>query len=572
MRSSRELESLSSMAPPELNDYERRRLENIRRNDEMIAALKLHSKAASLLSKRPSVIAKSEKKLKTETTPVVIRRSLRTRGIQPDSKGLEPKQRNQNSIPNKSKAKSLTSTLIHPSMAPQKLNEYERQRLENIRRNDEKMAALKLHSKASFLSKRPSVTTKSYVVKPEKKPKSETQVVIRCSLRTKGIPPDCKGLHHTSPAKTKGSAKTLGPLPMSDAYTGDDDSDRPFIESIVSMAKKEAQEGELDGRDELRSSFEIGSMDLDPKNIARVVSGKITAMRFFPSISVKMIVAGSELGNLGFWNLGDDEGRVHLYHPHPSPISGILVHPYCLSKIYTSCYDWFIRLMDAEKEIFDMVYSSDEGIYCLHQPKNEANCLYFGEGRGGLTVWDNRMGKCSSSWVLHESRINTIDFKCGSPHILATSSSDGTACTWDLRYANADKVTALKTLTHKNAVHSAYFSPSGCRLATSLDDTIGIYGGTNLEDAVSVYHYNQPGRWLPTFRATWGWDDSYLFIGNMKRGVDVFSTSERKVVTTFTTFRNPPIIRIPCLDAHPNEDGMLAGGTSGGQVYIWTSS
>ncbi|MED6180833.1 hypothetical protein PIB30_013916 [Stylosanthes scabra] len=556
------------MAPQELNDYERQRLDNIRRNDEMMAALKLLSKASSLLSKRPRVIAKSEKKLKTETTPVVIRRSLRTRGIQPDSKGLEPKQHNQNPIPNKSKAKSLTSTLFHPSMAPQKLNDYERQRLENIRRNDEMMAALKLHSKASSLSTRPRVTTKSYVVKPEKKPKSETPVVIRHSLRTKGIPPDCKGLHHTSPAKTKRSPKTLGPLHMSDAYTGDDDSDRPFVESIVGMAKKE---GELDGRDELRGSLEIGSMDLDPKNKARVVSGRITAMRFIPSISVKMVVAGSEFGNLGFWNIGDDEGRVYLYHPHPSPISGILVHPYCLSKIYTCCYDWFIRLMDAEKEIFDLVYSSDQGISCLHQPKNEANCLYFGEGHGGLTVWDNRMGNFSSRWVLHQSRINTIDFKCGSPYILATSSSDGTACTWDLRYANAGKVTALKTLTHKKVVHSAYFSPSGCCLATSSDDTIGIYGGTNLEDAVSVYHYSQPGRWLPTFRATWGWDDSYLFIGNMKKGVDVLSTSERKVVTTFRSPRIKGISAIPCLDAHPNEVGMLAGGTSRGHVYIWTS-
>ena len=123
--------------------------------------------------------------------------------------------------------------------------------------------------------------------------------------------------------------------------------------------------------------------------------------------------------------------------------------------------------MDAEKEIFDLIYSSDECIYSLYQPKNEANCLYFGEGRGGLTVWDNRMGKCSSRWNLHEDRINTIDFNCENPHIIATSSSDATACTWDLRYADGDNITALKALTHKRAVQSAYFSPSGCSLATT---------------------------------------------------------------------------------------------------------
>lgn len=136
-------------------------------------------------------------------------------------------------------------------------------------------------------------------------------------------------------------------------------------------------------------------------------------------------------------------------------------------QVYTSCYDGLVRLMDAEKEIFDMVYNSDECIYALSQPKNEANCLYFGEGRGGFTVWDNRIGKCSSRLDLHESRINTIDFNPENPHIVATSSSDGTACTWDLRYTGGDKLKALRTFTHKKAVQSAYFSPSGSSLATT---------------------------------------------------------------------------------------------------------
>lgn len=136
-------------------------------------------------------------------------------------------------------------------------------------------------------------------------------------------------------------------------------------------------------------------------------------------------------------------------------------------QIYTSCYDGLVRLMDAEKEIFDLLYSSDECIFALSQPKNEANCLYFGEGSGGLTVWDNRIGKCSSQWDLHGSRINTIDFNNENPHIAATSSSDGTACTWDLRCTGGRKPKALKTFTHKRAVQSAYFSPSGCSLATT---------------------------------------------------------------------------------------------------------
>jgi hypothetical protein len=56
----------------------------------------------------------------------------------------------------------------------------------------------------------------------------------------------------------------------------------------------------------------------------------------------------------------------------------------------------------------------------------------------------------------------------------------------------------------------------------------------------------------------------------MKRGVDVVSTVQR---ATVMTLQSPHISAIPCrFYAHPYEVGMLAGATSGGQVYVWTSS
>lgn len=69
-------------------------------------------------------------------------------------------------------------------------------------------------------------------------------------------------------------------------------------------------------------------------------------------------------------------------------------------------------------------------------------------------------------------------------------------------------------------------------------------------------------------RAIWGWDDEYVFIGNMKRGVDVISPVERRTVFTL---QSPHMSAIPCrFDVHPFNVGMLAGATSGGQVYVWT--
>ncbi|XP_028754046.1 WD repeat-containing protein 76 [Neltuma alba] len=493
-------------------------------------------------------------------------------------------------------------------MASQNLTDYERKRLENIRRNDEMLAALKIHSKASEVSaaaKRSRGASKSYTVKSEKKPKTETPVVIRRSLRTRGMPPDSEGLKDVAldsvSVTEKSPAKVLGPLSMRDAYEGDE-FDGSFVEAVLGLAKKEAQSRRLNGEEidscadgddfkersvgtscdleskneeyKVGGSVKLESLTLDSENIARIVPVRITAARFFPSSSVKMVVAGDKFGNLGFWDCdsgGNEGNEVHLYHPHPAAISGILVQRHCLSKIYTSCYDGLVRLMDAEKEIFDLVFKSDESLYSLSQPNNDANCLYFGKGPGGLTIWDSRTGKCTSQWVLHDSRINTIDFNPENFHIMATSSSDGTACTWDLRYNKKSKPSALRTFTHRRAVHSAYFSPSGRSLATtSLDDTIGIYDGANFENASTLFHFNQTGRWLSTFRGIWGWDDSYIFVGNMKRGVDVISPVHKKIIMTL---QSPHMSAIPCrFDAHPFEIGTLAGATSGGQVYMWTSS
>ncbi|KAJ6673353.1 hypothetical protein OIU85_012361 [Salix viminalis] len=485
-------------------------------------------------------------------------------------------------------------------MATQKLTEYEIKRLENIRRNDEMLAALQLHAKASLLSnaskRQRDGSAKSYKVSPAKKPKeTETPTVIRRSLRTRGMPPDSNcldadsnensdktTLNQASISREKTSPCVLGPLKMRDAYDGTG-SDRAFIDTLLSF-ERETEIGKVKSdnlncgikieKREFEGRVDLESMSLEPENIARIMPGRIMTVRFLPQSDVNIVAAGNKLGNVAFWNVdskGEKDNGIFLYRPHTGPISGILFQQSCLSKIFTSCYDGYLRLMDAEKEVFNLVHSCDDAIFCLSQHPNDVKSLYFGEGRGGLSVWDDRTGSVSSQWTLHEDRINTIDFNPQNPNIMATSSSDATVCLWDLRKVDAGKPKSLKIVNHERAVHSAYFSPSGSSLAsTSFDDTIGILSGVNFEDTSRVQHSNQTGRWISSFRATWGWDDSFVYVGNMKRGVDIISLDQRRVIKTL---QSPHMTAIPCrFHAHPCRVGMLAGATAGGQVYIWTSS
>ncbi|GJZ88603.1 WD repeat-containing protein 76 [Tanacetum coccineum] len=69
--------------------------------------------------------------------------------------------------------------------------------------------------------------------------------------------------------------------------------------------------------------------------------------------------------------------------------------------------------------------------------------------------------------VLHDYRIITTDFNPVNINILATSSSDGTPCIWDLRKVGKGKPKSLMVITREKAVHAAHFSPSESLLATT---------------------------------------------------------------------------------------------------------
>ncbi|GMN47173.1 hypothetical protein TIFTF001_016351 [Ficus carica] len=385
---------------------------------------------------------------------------------------------------------------------------------------------------------------------------------------------------------------------MSEAYGGDQGSDRALIGAILRNSKKSEMDDSEFGRDRVcefgefgedenlsnlvkkveGDSFDLCCMTVKPENVARILPDRITHIKFFPRSSSRIIVAGNKLGDVGFWNLdhrrdGGTEDGIYMYHAHSGSVSGISIHKHCLSKVYTSCNDGFIRSMDAEKEVFDLIYSSKYSICSLSQRSNDAKCLYFGDASGLLNIWDERMGKCSTRKFLHVGRINSIDFNSDNPYTLATSSSDGNVCVWDLRSIDTIKPETLNTISHKESVHSAYFSPSGkCLVSSCFDNKVGIHSGINFEETSMIRHKNQAGIWFAPFRAIWGWDDSHIFIGSTKigRGVDVISPSQRR---TIFTLQSPHVTAIPCtFDAYPYNVGMLAGAISRVQVYLWTMS
>ncbi|WCJ29850.1 DNA damage-binding protein CMR1 [Euphorbia peplus] len=480
-------------------------------------------------------------------------------------------------------------------MEGDELTEYERKRLQNIRRNVEMLGALKVTSKASQLS---ASCKRHRLQSVKKKLKPDTPLVIRQSLRRRGMPPHL--LDIPTPPSVHKPKPVTGPVSLTDAYSGTG-SDRALIHTILSLQTKPRGESAVPIKEEIdrcgsakvepsddtlvklecgteienkevESCLDLSSMKLEPQNMVKLMPDRIVVVKFVPSNDVNMIATGDTLGNIAFWKPEEEEGDgIYLYHPHTALISGILFRQSCLSKIFTSCHAGFLRMMNAEKEVFDLIYSGGNGIFSMSQLPNDMNGLYFGEGDGGLSILDERMGRLSSQLMLHESRINTIDFNSQNPNMMATSSTDGRVCVWDLRSVNADKPNCLQTVKFKRAMRSAYFSPSGRFLATTcLDNTVGIFNSADLKDESFIRPHE--GLWFSVYsRCVWGWDDAYMYIGNSyKKRIDVISRLQRRTVSTLEV---PHKSAVPCrFDIHPYHTGMLAGGTGGGHVYMWTST
>lgn len=455
-------------------------------------------------------------------------------------------------------------------MESPKVNKYEQQRLANIKQNADMLAALKIHSTLTQLN----ALSKRQIRKYTKKPRNASNVV-RSSLRCRGMAPQ------EIPTKTPiisspiGSILEKGAVKMSDALVDSSGlDDGKLIETILGVSKNShVGNSTCDAfgvTEKEDNSNAMDSLRLGPQKIARIFRARIFSLCFLPANDKRLIVVGGDYGNLGFWNVDsvDDGDRMYVYRPHSAPVSGIVFQQFSMSKIFTSSCDGCIRLMDVERETFDLAYHGTHSICSLSQRRNDVKSLYFGEGQGKVNVWDERAGKSSSLWSLHEGRINSIDFNAHNTNIMATSSSDSTACIWDLRKVVVDKPEPISTVNHKRVVDSAFFSPSGSLLATtSMDNTLGLLSGANYDTVSMLCHTNRPSS---PIRGSWGWDDRYIFIGNMKGGIDAISTVTNRCIDTL---RSPELTAVPrFFEKHPANVGMLAGATSYGLVYLWTPS
>ncbi|CAM0880087.1 unnamed protein product [Alopecurus aequalis] len=435
-------------------------------------------------------------------------------------------------------------------MAEDGLTDYERLRQENIRRNEAMLASVR--RKAEELSAAiQAAKPKRVRTAGEKPPPLPSSIVLRS--RNPSAEPRSTQLSSSLATSIRRSASSLPP--EAGAKTRADDFD----------AAKE--------------------LVLKPGHARKVVTSSIQSLRVLPLADRTVVAAGDKMGNIGFWDVDaasedqDADGVVFRYVPHKTPVSAIVAHPAAPHKIYSSSYRGEICLMDFVEENFNMVHLWKCPVLSLCQAQDNVKHLYIGDESGDLTLFDQRVGKVITTWDAHDDTIESIDFHPENKHMIATSSTDGSACIWDVRNMKRKEPDSLKVFRLQESAQSAYFSPSGRMLAvTSIvpasGGTVRVFSVDDFEKSHTAEYSNQTSYSISTFKVIWGWNDTDLYVGNKTKGIDIISVEINDSglsAQNSSYLRSQHMTSVPCqFSAHPYKVGHLACSSSGGKVFLWT--
>ncbi|CAG8440578.1 13248_t:CDS:2 [Cetraspora pellucida] len=393
------------------------------------------------------------------------------------------------------------------------LNEYEKQRLENIRRNEEILRQLNI---------------------PELVHKKPTQPT-RQSLRIRGFTPDgveAKRKAEQDEKRREGEKRVrmMGDLDLnsirSDMTSVDDTND--FVDIISNLTKSNLNEdresisddnidysciaGGAEGFKAVRMAYK--SLAIGEKwSSVKVTPERIYCIAIHPAKEKVLVAAGDKIGWLGFWDVKEsiksededeeDEPRTYLFKAHTKTITSTMYSPTNFNNLYTCSYDGSIRSFDFNhaKFVEAFAYSESRNDYFLSSMDMDPNgqIIYFSTNNGKFGIKDIREPiDTFTEYKLLEHKIGCISINKIQPQYLATSSLDRTLRLWDIRKLNAETSTEIQKIQFSNAVTSAYWSPNGNQIvSSSFDDTVKVYDfdeESNLKIRHQIPHNNRTGR------------------------------------------------------------------------------
>jgi len=569
------------------------------------------------------------------------------------------------------------------------LTDYERQRLENIKKNQSLLSSLAIKSVGPAAKKKQSgqqrpITTGSSSSTPSKKrsrPAATTDAPVplkrhatRASVRLSGVglsPVELQSHLDKQEEELASERRKKDALKHSDRpllaegwRTGPDSSltaglFTSLASSIAPKPTKTMKQEEVNveyapGKDQDydRLASQLNTLQLRALN--KACPNRIYTMTFHPDPRKSLLFVGEKLGGIAIWDaLGEQavvksedvddeeetsasstntaealskptikpvkeeedeeeeepgyvEGSSYFIQAHArSAVSAIQVHPTDAHLVYTSSYDGTIREHNFESQQSTEVVDSEalnpdeETLFSAFEFANDGREIWASDNAGGLVHRDLRLPKSAARrWTLSKKKIGCLSICPNSGDRLAvTAGLNREMRLWDLKslsglptsseIAEVEVGSCLANYAHGLACSSAYFNPAGNKIvSTSYDDLVRIWevepgirdswlagqlGNVDLAPAFQARHDNQTGRWVSVMKARWSPNPRFpchFTIGNMGQKLDIYSP-KGELLTQLT---HPALTTVPAVTAqHPTSSHLqVAGATAGGKIYLWT--
>ncbi|KAF9575304.1 hypothetical protein EC968_003656 [Mortierella alpina] len=575
-----------------LTEYERMRLENIRRNQEAMREFQLPEATAAVATPRdrkkrsaPTPGVQREKRIKnTELLP--RRTSNRLAKIEPDGPQAKEKQeqlaQSSHSLDRLKQARragdlSLSDASGHGDVARfgKLLEEMATYVPESARVIDPEDEMSDPENEPSTVKEEPTDQTVKKEAK-EAKVNDNSQTVKKEEVKDEdnktGIRKYFSRATRASADTTKSSHPTATPTTTTTTSSAKSAKDPSLRKKVQALKIK------------------------GPWPTVKVCQGRIYCMAIHENKD-KILVCGGDIdGNLGFWDLDetldenhepdyDEEPNIYSYKAHTRTLSSMQYSPTDPTKLFTSSYDGSIRYLDLGKQQFieSYVVSSDASDHLGSVSlTSSGQQLWFADDEGGVTLKDVRTPKDEMVFrkLLHEKKVGCVNVNPKYDNLIVTSSLDRTMKIWDIRtfanYKEDEPIEHLAEFPHGLSVTSAMWSPDGASIAsTSYDDNVRIFNNfkpslpnlTEIPDPVRIRHNNNSGRWVTMLRAVWSHQFNWFSIGNMNKSVDIYSRGTGDLMANLRDPQN--LTTVPAVNAwHPNRV-LLASGMANGKMVIW---
>lgn len=233
-------------------------------------------------------------------------------------------------------------------------------------------------------------------------------------------------------------------------------------------------------------------------------------------------------------------------------------------------------------------YNESLGISDCQFSYEDANLLYLTTLGGEFTMVDLREdnSKLTTDKLqirrLSDKKIGSMSINPQDSYQIATGSLDRTLKIWDLRsivkepdwsqyddYSSHDIVSIYDSRLSVSAV--SYSPRDQTLVCNGYDDTIRLFDvnkknlqkSESLEPQLTIKHNCQTGRWTSILKARFKNDRDLFAIGNMSRAIDIYTSQGKQVAHLKTP-------TVPAVVSWSPFHNRIAGGNSSGKVFLFS--